>query len=327
MAVLLIACPCALGLATPMAVWLALGRASQSQVLFRHGDSLEKLAGVRTMFFDKTGTLSSGECDVVRLQVADGESRRLSSSGLAVWLVRPTILMRWPLRDLPPRQSAMLRRLCRICLAVELPEPIPVTGTMVVLGSQRLMGKLNLTMDGELAGDVDRLVADGAAMTFIGWQGKVRGVFVMDEQLRAESPACVGRLRDLGIDVEVLTGDTAQRAVNIGRRLGVAVRGGLLPEDKLAAIRAASHNRTGVAMVGDGINDAPALAAADIGIAHGLRRRCFARSRGGVLVGQRFVAGALGSGPCAAPWESSGRICSGRSLTTRWELAWRLRED
>ena len=103
MAVLLIACPCALGLATPMAVWLALGRASQSQVLFRHGDSLEKLAGVRTMFFDKTGTLSSGECDVVCLQLAEGESPTLSSSGPAVWLVRRTILMRWPLRDLPPR--------------------------------------------------------------------------------------------------------------------------------------------------------------------------------------------------------------------------------
>ena len=75
MAVLLIACPCALGLATPMAVWLALGRASQSQVLFRHGDSLEKLAGVRTMFFDKTGTLSSGECEVVHMQAADEDSR------------------------------------------------------------------------------------------------------------------------------------------------------------------------------------------------------------------------------------------------------------
>ncbi len=269
MAVLLIACPCALGLATPMAVWLALGRASQSQVLFRHGDSLEKLAGVRTMFFDKTGTLSSGECDVDRLQVADGESREVvveRAGGLARASNHPYAMA-------IARFAADMNCDAAICVQ-NLPGrgitgTDPVTGAMVVLGSQRLMDKLNLTIDSELAADVDRLIADGAAMTFLGWQGKVRGVFVLDEQLRLEAPACVGRLRDLGIDVEVLTGDTAQRAINIGRRLGVSVRGGLLPEDKLAAIRAASHNRTGVAMVGDGINDAPALAAADIGIAMG----------------------------------------------------------
>ena len=106
----------------------------------------------------------------------------------------------------------------------------PQSGAMIVLGSQRLMGKLNLAMDGELAADVDHLIAEGAAMTFIGWQGKVRGVFVLDEQLRAESPGCVGRLRDLGIDVEVLTGDSAQRGQHLAgdwalRCAGLVARG------------------------------------------------------------------------------------------------------
>ncbi len=128
---------------------------------------------------------------------------------------------------------------------------------------------MNLTIPGSLHSDLEQLLDQEAATTLIGWKGMVRGVFVIDEQLRSEGVTAIAQLCSQGVEAELLTGDTTQRAAAFGRRLAIQARGALLPDDKVAAVREARQTGGDVAMVGDGLNDAPALAAADVGIAMG----------------------------------------------------------
>jgi heavy metal translocating P-type ATPase len=276
LAVVLIACPCALGLATPMALWIALGRAARSQVLFRNGQSLEQLAQVKSIFFDKTGTLTSGQTRV------------------GAFVCEPSSDPRDTLH-----RAAALATASNHCLAgaimrfveepivideVEVLNTIPGRGLRarlrsrdihVALGEEVLLGNLpwlcgeGYDIPANLWADVLKAGGREATLSGVAWGGCVRGVFVFQEQLRAETAGALSACRELGLQVGVLTGDRQQRADRLTSALRVPVRAEQMPSDKVAAIRAARTSVGLVAMVGDGINDAPALAASDVGIAMG----------------------------------------------------------
>jgi heavy metal translocating P-type ATPase len=263
LAVLLIACPCALGLATPMAVWTALGRAAGAGVLFRNGEALERLAAVRAVRLDKTGTLTTGT--PLLSQCAAADSERPEVLRRAAWLAgSSTHAHSRAIAGLAAGEAASNSR--------NLPGR-GVTATSgsesVWLGSPRLMEEAGLVCSGDLQAVLDEALRSGEALTCVGWGGRVRGLFVFREEFRPQTVVALGRLRDLGLDVGVLTGDHPARGAALEQELGVPVTAGLLPEDKVAAVTQARHSIGPVAMVGDGINDAPALAVADAGVALG----------------------------------------------------------
>jgi heavy metal translocating P-type ATPase len=275
LAVVLIACPCALGLATPMAVWGALGAAARAQVLFRNGEALERLAEVRAVRLDKTGTLTTGTPSVATF-TASAETNRDEVLHLAACLAAGST----------HSYSLAIRRYAEQegILTAAGPEFLQEVRTLpgrglrarstragrdFYLGSLRHMQEADVHCGHTASAAVDAAMAAGRPLACIGWDGHVRGVFTFCELVRSEAAEAVARLRGEGLDVAVLTGDSAARAAALGRELGVAVAAELLPEDKVAALDTARRAVGAVAMVGDGINDAPALAASDVGIALG----------------------------------------------------------
>jgi len=302
--VVLIACPCALGLATPLAVWAALGRAAASGVLFRHGDALERLAQARAIAFDKTGTLTSGTTKVSQF-VADGPSEADfvldraaavaagSTHGFSAAIVafarghkREPCRTREHLVAPGGTVDAMVESFAHVggrreqVLADWVTElrTLPGRGLVaqfdegdetIYLGSPRLMQEMGLAADGRMGSVIDEWLSAGYSLVCVGWQGQVRGAFAFDEQLRDEAREALATCRQVGMHVVVLSGDATMRAARLCEELKVPAAGGLLPEDKVTALGCLRKQWGPVAMVGDGINDAPALAASDVGIALG----------------------------------------------------------
>ena len=268
LSVVLIACPCALALATPLAVWTALGEASRAQVLFASGEALERLAGVKTICLDKTGTITDSSVELTDC-AADNLAQRSEVLGRAAVMAAGS-------------SHPLAQALARALAVHEHPAPLahrtlPGRGLSAEfaeahgqswLGSARLMDESALAWPPGLAAERDRWTAAGMPLVAIGWEGSVRGLFGFAERVRPEALGALEACRHLDLRLQVLTGDHAVRGRRMSEMLGVPVAAALLPEDKVAAIAAAK--RLGpVGMVGDGINDAPALAAADVGIALG----------------------------------------------------------
>jgi heavy metal translocating P-type ATPase len=271
LAVVLVACPCALGLATPLALWAALGSAARAQVLFRNGEALERLAGVRVAAFDKTGTLTDGRPALDRFVVvgpaaveeiigrtlaAASQSTHDLSLALAAFcrerhigVVPPCDVRTQPGRGL----SAQFADL----------------STPVFVGNERWMQENHLRFEPAAETALAALTAAGAPLVCIGWNGVVQAVGGFAEQLRRDAAEVIATCRALGLNVEVLTGDHAGRGEQLSRLLNVPVRAGLLPADKVAALGELRRAHGSPVMIGDGLNDAPALTAADVGIALG----------------------------------------------------------
>jgi len=269
LAVVLIACPCALGLATPMAVWTALGRAAEGGVVFRSGMVMQQLATIRTACFDKTGTLTSAAPAVTELLAADPAMSQRTLRAAAALVSGSNHPLSHAIGDYARRQP----KPARPC-ATETVETLPgrgLRGTVadcgeVLLGSRPVMDQRQLRVPDTL--QMQLAAHDGAQLVFVGWQGEVRGVFCFAEAPRPEAAAAVAACRQLGLELNLLTGDSAPRAAAAGEQFGITSQSGLLPSDKVAAIRALA-GQGGVAMIGDGLNDAPALAAATVGVALG----------------------------------------------------------
>lgn len=272
LSVVVIACPCALGLATPMAIWAAFGRAAQQQVLIHHGDSFTELARVRAICFDKTGTLTTGQVRLACLTPAPGTPRHLLLRAAAALASQSTHPLSQAIVVYAREHEAFHPGNGSVSHVLSVPG-LGVTGRLaaleaeILLGNERLLANHGISIPPEM-----RWQSPGEScgpQTWIAWGGRLQGVIHFQEELRREAPAAVRQLKQLGIEPMMLTGDGSSRARVIGDALDMEVRGDLLPEEKLDVLRDLQRRVGCVAMVGDGINDAPALAAADIGIALG----------------------------------------------------------
>ena len=268
-AVLVIACPCAMGLATPTAIVVGTGRAAEHGILVRSAAGLERLHAVRTLVLDKTGTLTRGHPEVTDVvPVAGTTAGELLALAAAV--------ERGSEHPLGEAIVAHARAAGLTPAAAEAFEAWPgqgvgarVSGAPVLLGHARLMVARGIPL-GALAETAARLEAAGRTVVLVAAGGALRGLVAAADRLRPEAPATVAALRQLGLELVMLTGDSRRVAEAIAGEAGIArVLAEVLPAAKAAEIDRLRAGGAGVAMVGDGINDAPALARADVGIAMG----------------------------------------------------------
>ena len=268
-AVLIIACPCALGLATPMSIMVGVGRGAQAGILIKNAESLERMEKVDTLVVDKTGTLTEGKPSVVAIEVAEGFTEdevlglaasleRTSEHPLALAIVKAAQAKALPLHE-----------------PTDVDQPVgkgiigTVDGRKLIAGNARFLEEQGIAT-AVLAERADRLRTEGATAIFLGIDGRVAGAIGIADPVKATTPEALKALGEAGIKVIMLTGDNRVTAEAIARRLGIAdIEADVLPEQKSAIVKRLREEGRIVAMAGDGVNDAPALAAADVGIAMG----------------------------------------------------------
>jgi Cu+-exporting ATPase len=266
-AVLIIACPCALGLATPVSIMVGVGRGARLGVLIKNAESLELMEKVDTLVVDKTGTLTEGKPSVTQIVPADGfESHDLLR--LAAGVERASE---------HPLALAVVTKAEESGIAIptvsDFDSPVgkgalgTVEGKRVILGSSNFLASEGLDT-AILTDAADELRADGATAIFMGIDDRVAGIFAIADPVKETTPAALRALRDEGIDVVMLTGDNRVTAEAVARRLGIEhVEADVLPDHKSDVVKRLREEGHVVAMSGDGVNDAPALAAADVGLA------------------------------------------------------------
>ncbi len=293
LAVVLIACPCALGLATPMAIWAAFGRAAREQVLFRDGDAVTNLAQVDVVALDKTGTLTESTPTLAKTVVEDPEERA-SFDRRAAALAATN---RHPLSSSIQASSGMSQTLVDVANLQVLPG-LGLIGKVADegvtwMGSARWMRSLGWDMGSAVDAALALADREGNSVVCLAWEDRVRGAMIFAEQMRPGATAVLEWLVATGHRVMVLTGDSLARAERLRRELGVDVRAELLPEEKLAVVEQLRKSGAVVAMVGDGVNDAPALVAANCGVAMGC---------GADLARESAPVGLLGNDLTRLPW-------------------------
>ena len=267
--VLIIACPCALGLATPISIMVATGRGAQAGVLVRNAASLERLASVDTLVVDKTGTLTEGKPALTGVETAPGfepdEVLRLAAS-LEAGSEHPlaaAILRGAEQRGLKPAKVAGFEAVTGQGVKGS------VDGRVAALGNARLMERFGIDIT-PLAKGAEAMRKQGETVMFLGADGKLAGLVAVADPLKSTAAEAVAKLHALGLKIIMATGDNETTAKAVAARLGIdGVKAGLRPEDKLTLIDSLQRKGQVVAMAGDGINDAPALAKADVGIAMG----------------------------------------------------------
>jgi len=267
--VLIIACPCALGLATPMSIMVGVGRGAQAGVLIRNAEALERLEKVDTVVIDKTGTLTEGKPQVTGIHPASGFDQN-TLLRLGASLERSSE---------HPLAEAMLAKAGELELTLSEPEDFQalngkgvtgrIEGTQIVLGNRLLMESEAVDLSA-CADSAEALRHDGATVIFIAVNGQYAGLFAIADPIKETTAAAIRALQHDGLRVVMLTGDNRTSAEAIARQLNIdEVEAEVLPEDKSLAVRRLQDERRIVVMVGDGVNDAPALASADVGIAMG----------------------------------------------------------
>ncbi|WP_160121644.1 heavy metal translocating P-type ATPase [Rhodovarius lipocyclicus] len=283
--VLIIACPCALGLATPMSIMVGVGRGAQAGVLIKSAEALERLESIDTLVVDKTGTLTRGRPEVVAVlpvpDMAEDELLRLAAG-----LERPS---QHPLAEAVVR-AAEARGLA-VPAAEDFDAPVGrgVTGTVegrrVAVGNARLMQEMSVDA-ASLEEAADRQRAEGATAFFVSVDGKPAGIVAVADPVKDTTPDALAGLAAEGIQVVMLTGDNRTTAEAVAKRLGIAtVKAEVLPEDKQRIVERLRTEGKRVGMAGDGVNDAPALAAAEVGIAMGTGTDVAIESAGVTLLG------------------------------------------
>ena len=270
--ILVVFCPCALVLATPTAIMAALGNATKHGFLVREGDTLERLAKVTTVTFDKTGTLTYGIPEVVRSRSV---SPALSDDALYRLCAAAEHLSEHPLGKavarcyrqsyedaLPGAEDFRMVPGRGVAAAVE--------GHAVLAGSEKMLAESGVPLSAEAAAEAEDSRSRGCTMIFLAVDGALAGFLTLSDTVRAESAAMIDSLHQLHVRPALLTGDHGNAASAIAGQLRIAeVHADCLPEDKLTYIRTCQQSGGSVCMMGDGVNDAPALKAADVGIAMG----------------------------------------------------------
>jgi Cu+-exporting ATPase len=268
-AVLIIACPCALGLATPMSIMVGMGKGAQNGILVRNAEVLETFEKVDTIVVDKTGTLTEGRPELVTVVAAEGGSEdellRMAAS-VEVASEHPlaaAIVSGAQTRELRPASHTAFES-----ITGQGTKAI-VDGKSVAVGNEKLMEELG-ALDKALVDQADRLRQEGQTVVFVAVDGQPGGLIGVADPVKATTPAAVEALHRAGLRIVMLTGDNEATAYAVARKIGIdEVHANVSPEDKHGVIRSLQAGGAVVAMAGDGINDAPALAQADIGIAMG----------------------------------------------------------
>lgn len=265
--VLIIACPCALGLATPMSIISGVGRAAEFGVLVRDADALQRASTLDTLVFDKTGTLTRGKPQVVAIKTANGFTEHQAlrfAAALEQGSSHPlahAILEKTGEERLPSVQNFRTLRGLGVSGEAE--------GSSLLLGNQALLSQQQVTVR-ELEDEMASQAAQGATPVLLAVDGKVAALLAIRDPLREDSVSALQRLHRAGYRLVMLTGDNPTTAKAIAKEAGIdEVIAGVLPDGKADAIAKLQREGRRVAMVGDGINDAPALAQADVGIAMG----------------------------------------------------------
>jgi Cu+-exporting ATPase len=282
--VVIIACPCALGLATPMSIMVAVGKGAGAGVLIKSAESLERMEKVDTLVVDKTGTLTEGKPRVTSIVPAAGLTAD-DVLKLAASLERSSE---------HPLAAAVMRAAKEKSIEADEPSDFAsvtgkgvtgkVSGRLVALGNSKLMADQKVDM-GSLAAKADELRSSGATALFVAVDGKAGGIIAIADPIKATTRAALDNLRADGIHVVMLTGDNKTTAQAVGKQLGIDdVEADVLPEDKNRIVKKLRADGKIVAMAGDGVNDAPALAEADVGIAMGTGTEVAIQSAGVTLV-------------------------------------------
>jgi len=282
--VLIIACPCALGLATPMSIMVGVGKGATAGVLIKNAEALERFEKVDTLVVDKTGTLTAGRPEVTAVVPAEGFDE-------ATVLARAASLERSSEHPLAAAIVASARARGLTLDDADAFDSVTgkgVTGTVggeaVALGNRALMVDQGVTL-GALEGHADDLRRDGATALFVAIGGRAAGIVAVADPIKESTPAALRTLIADGIHIVMLTGDNRTTAEAVARRLGIeAVEAEVLPDQKHAVVRRLKAEGKVVAMAGDGVNDAPALAEADIGVAMGTGTDVAIQSAGVTLV-------------------------------------------
>ena len=264
--VLVIACPCALGLATPTALMVGTGAAARAGILIKDAEALERAHAVTTVVFDKTGTLTEGRPEVREVVALDGDTDALIGLAAAAQKGSEHPLARAVLREAGARELAVAEPDAFRALAGRGLEAT-VGGRAVAIGSRRLMEERAVPL-GEHDARAAALEAEGTTVMWVAEGARLLGLIGVGDRVRKGAAAAVARLARAGVEAVMLTGDNRATANFVARTLGIArVIAEVLPEDKAREVQALRADGRVVAMVGDGVNDAPALAAADIGFA------------------------------------------------------------
>jgi Cu+-exporting ATPase len=268
-AILVIACPCALGLATPTAIMVGTGKGAEHGILIKSGEALEITHKIRTVVLDKTGTITAGKPEVTDVLPASGVSRETllllaasaekgSEHPLGEAIVRGAINEKIALQ---PVQA--FKAIPGYGIEVE------IGGDSILLGNRKLMDERQVELE-HFASDSDRLADEGKTPMYIARNGQIAGLIAVADIVKESSARAIRKLHDMGLEVAMITGDNHKTAQAIARQVGIdRVFSEVLPKDKASEVKKLQAQGLKVAMVGDGINDAPALAQADIGIAIG----------------------------------------------------------
>jgi P-type Cu+ transporter len=267
--VLIIACPCALGLATPMSIMVGVGRGAEVGVLIKNAEALERMEKIDTLVIDKTGTLTEGKAKVTAVVAAAGFDEN-EVLGLAASVEKAS---EHPLA-LAIVAAAQERGL-DLTVMTEFDSPTgkgvvgAIDGRRLALGSASFLREIGI-QPSQLEQEAERLRREGATAIFLGVDGKLAGVLAIADPVKRTTPDALNALAQDGIRVVMLTGDNKTTAEAVARRLGITqVEAEVLPQEKSAVVEKLQRGGRSVAMAGDGVNDAPALAAAEVGIAMG----------------------------------------------------------
>jgi Cu2+-exporting ATPase len=270
-AVLIVACPCALGLATPAAMTAALGRGARFGLLFKSGEAIERCAAVDTVLLDKTGTLSEGRLAIARIVAAAGVAEAtvlahaVAIEGASTHPVAEALRRELERRGLAPAAARETRR------AVAGRGVIAENGAQVdLVGTRALLHEYGVAVEDELARAERELARSGASLAWVASSGTAIGLVALVDPLRADARDATHRMKALGLDVALISGDHADAVALAAAGAGIdAYFAGVLPEEKVEHVRKRRAAGAHVLMAGDGINDAAALAAADVGLAMG----------------------------------------------------------
>jgi len=267
--VLVIACPCALGLATPTAIMVGTGKGAECGILFKGGEILETTHKINTIVFDKTGTLTEGKPEVTDIitvsDILEAELLQIAASAEK--------------GSEHPLGEAIVRRAEKENTVLLKPEhfnaipgfgiEVEIGGKNILIGNKKLMDERGISLE-VLAGKSDLLAGEGKTPMYIAADGKIAGIIAVADVVKENSAKAIEKLRSMGIEVAMITGDNRKTAEAIAKQVGIdRVLAEVLPQDKSNEVKKLQAEGKKVAMVGDGINDAPALAQADIGIAIG----------------------------------------------------------